>query len=163
MTNQPAHYETRLNYITIALFAGLVVLTIYGVLTLPDRIPIHFNLSGKADRWGHPTNLLVLPLLCLLIEGLLWAIRWAPPELMNFPGPRTAGNMARQMQNIMRMLAITRPLVAALFLGLVSQWIWVATHTPSRLAIWIPFVFVGLLLFSTGVFMVRAYRMASQR
>lgn len=162
MTNLPAHYETRLNHLTIALFAGLVMVTLYGVLTLHDRIPIHFNLSGEADRWGSPAIMLILPLLCLFIESLLWAIRWVPPELMNFPGPRTPDNVARQVENISQMVATLRVLVATLFLCLVSQWVWRAAHPQPRSMLWIPFVFVGLLLISTGVFVVRAYRLTAQ-
>lgn len=160
MTNAPTRYETRLNYVTLVLLAGLILLSVYGVTTLPDRIPVHFNLSGKADRWGSSATLLILPLLCLLIEGLLWATRWAPPELMNFPGPRTPDNIARQVLNIQKLLATLRAVVATLFLGLVGQWIWTAAHHHPRLVAWVPFAFVGLLLISTGIFLVRAYRMA---
>jgi len=162
MTNPPTRYETRLNYITVALLAGLVVLTTYGIFTLPDRIAVHFNVSGEPDRWGSPTTLLIPPFLCLLIEGVLWAVRRVPPELMNFPGLRTPDNVARQVLNVQHLLATLRALIAALFLGLVGQWIWVAAHHQPRLGVWIPFAFVGLLLISTGIFLIRAYRMAPQ-
>lgn len=161
MTNSPTRYETRLNYVTVALLAVLFVGTLYSVLTLPDRIPVHFNLSGEADRWGSTNTMLILPFLCLLIEGLLWATRWAPSELMNFPGPRTPANVARQVQNIMQLTATMQAVMAALFLGIVSQWAWAAVQTKPRLTLWIPLVLVSLLLVTTGIFMVRAYRLAS--
>lgn len=162
MTTAPTQYETRLNHVTVALLASLVIGIVYGVLTLPDRIPVHFNLSGEADRWGSPTTLLLLLFLCLLIEGLLWAIRRTPTELMNIPGPRTPGNVARQVQNFHQLLATLRVLIAALFLGLVGQLIWTAANAPSWLTPWASFAFVGLLLITTGVFIVRAYRMADR-
>lgn len=162
MTNPPTRYEIQLNYVTLALLAGLILLSVYGVTILPDRIPVHFNLSGEADRWDSSTTLLIVPLLCLLIEGLLWATRWAPPELMNFPGPRTPDNIARQVLNIQQLLATLRAVVVTLFLGLVGQWIWTAAHHQPRLVAWVPFAFVGLLLISTGIFMGRAYRLAGR-
>lgn len=162
MTNPPTRYETQLNYVTVALLAGLLSLSVYGVTMLPDRIPVHYNLNGEPDRWGSPTTLLIPPFLCLLIEGLLWAVRRVPPELMNFPGLRTPDNVAWQMRNSHQLLATLRALIAALFVGLIGQWVWTASHDQPRPTLWIPFVFVGLLLISTGIFMVRAYRMAGR-
>ena len=162
-TSPPTRYETRLNYVTIALFAGLVMLTVYGVLTLPNRIPVHFNLSGEADRWGSSTSLLILPFLCLFMEAILWATRWAPPELMNFPGPRTPDNVARQMLNIMHMLATIRAFMASLFVVVTGQWVWAAISAePHLTTTWLILFFIGTLLISTGVFVIRAYRMADR-
>lgn len=163
MVTAPTRYETRLNYVTLILLTGLMVLSVYGVLTLPDRIPVHFNRYGEADRWGSPASLLIAPFLCLLIEGLLWFIRKAPPELMNFPGPRTPDNIARQMENIRHMLATQRVLAAFLFVVLTGQWIGAAMNAePHRTTTWLILFFVALLLVSTSLFVVRAYRMAGR-
>lgn len=152
-------YETYLNYLTIALVVGLIALTGYGLFTLPDRIPVHFNMSGKPDRWGGPENLLILLFLSFFIIGLLWVIRTLPPEFMNFPGLRTPDNVARQMQNTWQLLATMRAVIALLFLGLMGQWINTATADEPRRMLWLPLVFVALLLGSVAVFVVRAYRL----
>lgn len=162
MMPPPAAYETRLNYLTLALFAGIVVLAVCGLAFLPDRIPVHFNLHGNPDRWGKPSAMLLMPILCLFIEALLWAIRRMPPELMNFPGPRTPGNIARQMHNIRQLLATLRVLVALLFLAMTGQWLRVAVEDQPHLTLWLPLVFATMLLVGTAVFGVRAYRLASQ-
>ena len=160
MSTIPTRYETCLQYTNLVLCTVLVVVSVYGVLTLPERVPIHFKLSGEADQWGKPTSLLMLTVVCLIIEGLFWVAYRIPPELMNFPGPRTSANMTRQVENIRELTATMQAVVAAYFLGLVNQWIWTATHVGSRLTLWIPYVFMGVLLITTGVFIVRAYRMA---
>ena len=152
-------YETSLNYLTIALVVGLIALTVYGLFILPDRIPVHFNMSGQPNRWGGPENLLILPFISFFVIGLLWIIRKLPPELMNFPGPRTPDNVARQMQNVRQFLATMRAGVALLFLGLLGQWIITATADKPHSMQWLPLVFVVILLSSVGVFVVRAYRL----
>ncbi len=48
--------------------------TLAALASLPERVPIHWNLAGEADRWGSKYELLFLPVLQLLLAGflLLW-------------------------------------------------------------------------------------------
>lgn len=151
--------ETRLNYLTALLFIALIAVTIYGLMTLPDRIPTHFDMDGKANGWGKPTSLLILPGFCLFMLVQLWALRFVPTSLMNFPGPRTPENTARQMQNIRQLLVVMRVLMTVLFLALEIQWVWAAAHPQQQTYPWLVLVFVGVLLASVAVFVVRAYRL----
>jgi uncharacterized membrane protein len=153
-------YEVCLNYLTVCLLIGLIMLTVYGLVTLPERIPVHFGLNGQADRWGSPIHLLIVAGVCLFVEWLLWVTRRLSPEFMNFPGPRTPENVARQVQNIGYLFATIRPLIALLFLSLVANWIWVASSGGGISMLWVILPLVSFLLVITGVFLVRAYRLA---
>lgn len=155
--------ETRLNYLTAVLFVALLAVSLYGLMTLPDRIPVHFGIDGRADGWGKPMSLLILPGLCLFMLAMFWwTSRFAPTELMNFPGPRTPENVARQTQNIRQLFAVMRVLMTALFLALTSQWVWAAAHPESGISPWFVFGLVGVLLVAVAVFVVRAYRMVEK-
>lgn len=160
-TDKSAFYETRLNRLTLFLLVVLAVLSVTGALLLPDRIPVHFNIAGHPDRYGSPAALLVLPALGLAINGLLWATRNVPPELMNFPGPRTPDNVARQMQNIRQLTATLRLLISVSFLLMQANWIWSALHPGKGWAFW-PLLLSLLLLGGIVPFIVRAYRMAAK-
>ncbi|CAM3336549.1 DUF1648 domain-containing protein [Nocardioides dubius] len=69
---------------------AFVVVWVIGLLTLPDRVPLHFGGGGDPDRWGSRTEALVTT---GLIGGglvlLFWVLaRWlprAPSELLNLP------------------------------------------------------------------------------
>lgn len=56
---------------------GLPLLSLIGVVIalphLPERVPLHFDAAGRADRYGSPLELLLLPLLGLGVAALLWA------------------------------------------------------------------------------------------
>jgi len=57
----------------------------------PDRVPLHFGLSGEPDRWGARTlaSWFGMPLLATgLSLGLLWMSRWSlsSPQRINMPG-----------------------------------------------------------------------------
>ena len=65
-------------------------LTFYSYATSPDRVPVHYGLTGIPDRWGSPVELLVAygcvigigSSLCLALPELL---RRAPPWAINLP------------------------------------------------------------------------------
>ena len=59
--------------------------------SLPDRIPAHFDVAGKVDRWGSKAELLVLPWISILMmAGLEWVSRH--PKLWNIPVAVTEHN-----------------------------------------------------------------------
>lgn len=56
--------------------------------TLPERIPVHFGLSGEPDRWGGPSTLLAMLAISVLLGNFLLLLsglgegkptRFAPP------------------------------------------------------------------------------------
>jgi uncharacterized membrane protein len=157
-----SRHQTRINYLVFSLIIAQAILAIYGLLTLPGRIPTHFNLSGRADGWGSPTTLLVFPGLSLLLDFLFRLNRHIPAELMNFPGPRTPDNITRQMDNIGQMMLVFRLFVAGLFLIFQTQMLRVATEARPILPIWFMLIFIGVMLGMPVVFVVRAYRLAAQ-
>ncbi len=161
-SSSPTRYEVRCNYITVALLGMMVLSTGYGLLTLPDKIPIHFNLSGQADRWGSPINLLLIAMIGLFVETLLWFFLKLPSELLNFPGPRTQPNIDRQLRNIRQFSATIRVLVASFFLGMISQIIFIANGLGVNLVGCFMLVFIVSLTIAAGVFVVQAYRLVAQ-
>jgi len=82
--------ETRFGFrsvVEILAFAGLVLqaLVVAGTWnSLPELIPVHFDLSGSADRWGDRTDLLLLlTLSAALYAGLTWMQQY--PHKFNYP------------------------------------------------------------------------------
>ncbi len=53
------------------LFVGLIglafIVSLYGILHLPERVPIHFDSSGRPDSYGSKWILLVNPLIAALV------------------------------------------------------------------------------------------------
>lgn len=55
----------------VGLLPLIAMLTVMPVL--PDRVPTHFGLNGKADGWGSRTEGLFLPVLCVL-AAIFWSV-----------------------------------------------------------------------------------------
>jgi len=55
--------------------------------SLPDRLPVHFDLSGHVDGWGtKPAALLVLPLVALALYGVFRVLPRLDPGRANYEG-----------------------------------------------------------------------------
>lgn len=156
-------YERNANWITVFLLLLEVGLAVMGVMRLSGPIPIHFNGSGEANRWGSPSTLLVLAFVDLTLVGLLWISKSVPTELMNFPGAGTTDNVAKQRQNIDQLLATIRVIVAALFLCIMGQIIWISLYHKQQIFPWPSFLFIALIFISTFIGLFRAYRLSASR
>lgn len=154
-------YERNANRLAVFLLMGMIGLALVGVTQLSGPIPIHFNAAGQANRWGSPATLLVLAFVGASVVGLLWIIRETPPELMNFPGPRTLENSVRQRLNFDQLLATLRVIVAALFLVMIGQILWVSLYHKKAIFLWPSFLFIILIFICILVGLVRAYRLSS--
>lgn len=63
--------------------------------TLPEIIPVHFDLDGKPDRCGKKGMIFFGPVFCtVFFVFFLWISQF--PETAHFPVPHTADNENRQ-------------------------------------------------------------------
>jgi uncharacterized membrane protein len=65
--------------LSLLLLIGLFVYTSYP--RLPARIPMHFNLAGRPDRWDGRGGIVVLAGLALVMTLALYAVIWLTPRL----------------------------------------------------------------------------------
>jgi uncharacterized membrane protein len=69
-----------------ALFLALTTYTVLSrYASLPDRVPVHFGISGTPDRWGSKSELFVLVALVWGLTILFYAIALAMPRLARNP------------------------------------------------------------------------------
>ncbi|QMW03101.1 DUF1648 domain-containing protein [Spirosoma foliorum] len=162
MKTSASPYERNANRLTIFLLITLVGVSVTGSILLTGPIPTHFNGNGQADHFGSPDTLLILPIVCLCIVGVLWAIRYTPTELMNFPGPRTPDNTVHQRQNFDQLFATIRFLVAGLFLCIAGQISWASIHHQKQVSLWPSFLFIALVGVSTVISVIRAYKLSAR-
>ncbi len=82
--------------------------------TLPERIPIHFNLSGQPDGWGSRGTLILLPALLVVINvGLTLLARI--PHRFNYLWPVTPDNAEQQYRIARSLLAMVKIEISGLF------------------------------------------------
>ena len=102
-------YRTRLHVVLEAaawlLLLLTVLLTVYGIHTLPETIATHYNAAGEADGYGSPVSLLVTPLLMVIPLGIIsLVVHFVRPEFWNTPfavKPENASAVYRDMTTLM--------------------------------------------------------------
>jgi hypothetical protein len=114
--------------------AGIVV-TIALVSTswgrLPETIPTHFGLDGKADAYGGKATLLVLPAMAAAIFVALTALA-AYPRMLNMPWRITPENRLVQYRGTLSFLRFVKAWEAWLFAALAWMSVSAAAGTGSR-------------------------------
>lgn len=66
--------------ITLVSFAGQVIL----LPSLPDLVPIHWDLYGKIDGWGNKYSLLIFGILPFILLIGMWALPKIDPRKQNY-------------------------------------------------------------------------------
>lgn len=76
----------------------MIGLPVWYYSSLPDTIPVHFNASGVADRYGSKGTLLLLPIFGTFMFIGLYALAQAP-HIFNYPTEITEENAEKQYRN----------------------------------------------------------------
>jgi uncharacterized membrane protein len=112
---------TRSERVLYATTGAVVVLTwllsFYFYPALPDRIAIHFDVSGKPNGWGSKRTIFAAP--AIMTGGILimMLVRFkVPADSYNIPVELTQENRNRQYRNMFQMLAMVS-LAIALFMA----------------------------------------------
>lgn len=109
--------------------------------SLPERVPIHFDLHGVPNRYGKRGFLFFEPILALLILGLMMFCENIPQDWCNFPVEVTEENKEQLYEigiKMMSMLKLTGVAVC-LYAGIsgnLSPAPHVAGMDPHRRMLW---------------------------
>ncbi len=86
--------EKTVEWLSWVILFSLWVLPLMYIARLPDAIPIHFALSGHADKFGSKYMIFIMPAIATLVFMLLYIIA-RYPESLNYPIPITEDNAPR--------------------------------------------------------------------
>lgn len=91
-------------WLLIALWAGAIAV----YFTLPDKIPVHFNIKNEIDKWDDKAYIFMFPFIASLLYVLLsWVNKY--PQNFNYTEPVTEENaeaMYRSATKLLRSLKL---------------------------------------------------------
>jgi hypothetical protein len=65
--------------VVVLILGWWIALSVYP--RLPERVPVHFGLTGEADRWGGRWMIFLIPLVSTVIFALdYWIFEYASPR-----------------------------------------------------------------------------------
>ena len=107
--------------------------------SLPERVPMHWDVKGEIDRWGNRSETLLIPFFCsLLIYGLFLIIPKIDPK--------------KQMSKMQGKYFQLRLIIQLVMSGL-AVYILYSMKEADLATYGIPFVLVGVLFFLLGNYM----------
>jgi uncharacterized membrane protein len=126
-----------------ALFLLFYPLLQYG--SLPEEIPMHFNLRGVADSYWSKAGIWGLTAIALATYIVLWFLNKSP-HLFNYSGKVTAENAFSQYQLSTRMMRITNVVTVSFFAFILYEIIEVSLGRQAQINNTVSYVFLSLLL-----------------
>ena len=137
------------------LLHALVILGSWSLL--PESIPVHFNLAGRADAWGDKYDLLLLFGLNLLTYvSLTWLARY--PHKFNYAWQITEGNAKRQYSLASNFIKVLKCQTIWLFAIISLQIIGISFGLASGLG----YLFVPLVIAVTSATIIGYFIVASR-
>ncbi|PWW30996.1 MULTISPECIES: DUF1648 domain-containing protein [unclassified Chryseobacterium] len=139
-----------LNFGWVAFLWGF---TLKNYNTLPERIPVHFDMEGKADGFGGKMYAFLMPVLAL---GLYAVFTYGTrhPEDTNFPVEITDQNTNAQFLIMKIGLRILFVVLAMVFLNLQDYMFRYAVDDKAKPRISIATIFLSVVLFTPALLFI---------
>ncbi|WP_276967456.1 DUF1648 domain-containing protein [Chryseobacterium sp.] len=139
-----------LNFGWVAFLWGF---TLKNYNTLPERIPVHFDMEGKADGFGGKIYAFLIPVIAL---GLYAVFTYGTrhPEDTNFPVEITDQNMTTQFLIMKTGLRILFVLLAVVFLNLQDYMFRYAVDDKAKPRISLATLFLSVILFTPALLFI---------
>lgn len=132
-------------------------LAVYAFSQMPKIIPIHFNASGEADRYGNKLTILILPLLATIIYFGLTQLN-KQPHIFNYKIKITRENAQQQYTIATRTLRFLKLAILLVF-SLIILFTYLATiGVTNGLGIWFLPLTVGLLMIPVIVLIIQSLK-----
>lgn len=130
---------------------------------LPDRVPTHFDITGRPNAWGSPGILWILPVVGFGLYLLMTALASIQFRTFNLPVRVTEVNLPFIQQKTREMVALIKMEILCLFVYIQSGIIQGARVGAFRLSPAIVPVFMAVIFATLGIYMVVIIRGARSR
>lgn len=148
-----SRWELALEGLALAGLLAAVAIVVVQWRTVPERVPIHFGLSGHPDAYGDRSALWLLLFVQVTLYLLLTGVLHLPAGVLNIPAPVTHENAPRLARSLRFMMRSLRVLV----MGMIAHGTWltvaVARGRATELSPWWNLWLVALLVLVAGFYL----------
>lgn len=152
-----SRFEIMLDIFGILSFLSIGAYCIYIWPSLPDRVPMHYDMSGNIDGWGGKGSILIMP----IIGGLMWillTILERFPHIHNYSG-LTEENVERLYKNSRLLVNVMKNEMMIAFAYFTWKSIQDAFGNSINNGVWDLPIFLVVILGSLAFFIVRSFRL----
>lgn len=132
------------NIIGGVIFLGSIVYIIVIWKSLPDRVPMHFNVAGEVDRIASKYEMIILPIIGIGLWIFLDVLE-RKPHLHNYPARLNESNAAAFYLLSRKMMNVIKNLCLILFAFISFEIVQVSLGKVDALGIW----FLSVIIITT--------------
>lgn len=140
-------YDVVINMLCLIMIIGMVIYLILNWTNIPENVPMHHNFSGKADRFGNKSEIIILPIITVIMFSFISVLEHFP-QLWNTGVKVTDKNKEYVYRTLKSMITTIKLIVVCVFTYLTVQ---------TTLAIELPSMFQPafiLILFGDMLFWI---------
>lgn len=149
--------EKVIEIVSAFLLAGLIILTVFGMIRLPARIPSHFGADGQPNAWGGKGSLLLLPIVGACFYALITLLERFP-WIFNYTVEVTEENAPRLYRIGRQGIAAVKLFMLLIFLYIQWETVRVAQGLSTGLGSWFMPVVLVALFGSIGLMIWRMFK-----
>ncbi len=144
--------DVMIEILTAIIIILLFVLTFVEYSGISEKVPLHFDASGKPDRYGDKSSLILLPIIGLALTTLMYIFS-KYPHLHNYMVNITEENALKNYRFSSRILRFTSLSIAVLFASIQFVIIQMGKGQDINLGPWfLPIVVIISILFPISIF-----------
>ncbi|PID95142.1 MAG: hypothetical protein CSA94_02085 [Bacteroidetes bacterium] len=132
--------------ISVVFVFGIWALTLWNYADLPETIPTHYGIGGKADAFGNKQSIFMLPIVATIMYVLL-SVLSKYPHTFNYIVEITPENAEYQYKISTRMMRILKISIVCVFMFIVYNDIQNGKGNMDGLSVWF-FPMTMLLIFA---------------
>ena len=132
---------------------GITIYLILNWSSMPDKIPMHYNVAGEIDRWGNKTEIIFIPVMSWLLYGLI-TITEQFPKVWNTGIQVTEENAPRVYRVLKSMIKTTKLFMVIVFFRITICSITAQNMSPWSLPIELVVIFGNLIFWLVRLFKV---------
>lgn len=153
-------FERLIEYTSIIILILTWGFIFYFYSELENKIPVHFNASGKVDRYGDKQTIFLLPLISTVIFiGLSLISRY--PHLFNYLKEITKENASQQYRNASNLLRKLNLIIVLVFAFLVYFTLDIRNTNSEDLGDWFLPAIIIVINLPTLYFLIRSAKKQS--
>lgn len=158
MKTQKTLWQKELTFVGCIVWLGIFVYVFIIFPDLPERVPMHFNIKGIVDSWGHKGFIWVLPVIGMAVWGALTIMEKAPQHF-DYLVEITKENAARQYKNAVLLISILKTEIMAYFVFTTWQMSKIALGEMAAKSVWDVLLFLIVIFGTLGIFMYRMLKL----
>ncbi len=135
----------------LILLGGITLYLVFNWSSMPDKIPMHYDIAGQIDRWGNKSEIIFIPVISWILY-LYITVTEQKPQIWNTGVQVTEENAFRVYRILKSMVKTTKLLMVIMFFYIAICSIAATNMSPWALVIEMGVIFGNLIFWMIKLF-----------